>query len=129
MHVKKGDHVVVVTGKDAGMDGEIIAVDRARGRVKVHRRNMIVKHKRPNPITGDEGARVEQEGWIHASNVQLYSKELEGPTRTSKKFVGKGGTLFDDFVSARDSFDGDAPKIRKVRVSTKTGEVFDDIGA
>ena len=127
MHVKKGDKVVVTTGKDAGLKGEVIAVDRAKNRVKVARRNMIKKHRKPNPLTGAEGARVEIEGWIHASNVALYSAELDGPTRTRKKFVGKGGDLHDDYKSALDSFGGDAAKIRKVRVSTKTDEVFDEV--
>lgn len=128
MHVKKGDQVVLLTGKDAGMNGEVIAVDREKNRVKVQRRNMIVKHRRPNPLTGAEGARIEIEGWINASNVALYSKELDGPTRTRKRFVGKGGELFDDQASASKSFGANAPaKIKKVRVSTKTGEVFDEV--
>lgn len=126
MHVKKGDQVVVTTGKDAGQKGEVIAVDRDKNRVKVQRRNMIVKHKKPNPLTGAEGARIEMEGWIHASNVALYSAELDGPTRTRKKFVGKGGELFDDEKSASASLGGEG-KVRKVRVGVKTGELFDSV--
>lgn len=127
MHVKKGDQVVVTNGKDAGMQGEVIAVDRSRNRVKVQRRNMIVKHRKPNPLTGAEGARIEIEGWIHGSNVSLYSAELDGPTRTRKKFVGKSGELFDSLNEAQSSLGADAAKIRKVRVGTKTGEVFDEV--
>jgi large subunit ribosomal protein L24 len=126
MHVKKGDTVVVTTGKDAGAKGEVIAVDTAKNRVKVQRRNMIVKHQKPNPLTGAEGARIEVEGWIHASNVALYSAKLDGPTRTTKKFVGKGGKLFDDFKSAAASLGGEGA-IRKVRVGVKTGELFDSV--
>ena len=128
MHVKKGDQVVVTSGKDVGLTGEVISVDRDKNRVKVQRRNMIVKHQRPNPLTGEEGARIEVEGWMHASNVSLYSAELDGPTRTRKKFVGSGDDLFDSYKEALNSFGGEAPnKIRKVRVSSKTGEVFDEI--
>lgn len=128
MHVKKGDKVVVLSGKDEGMNGEVLVVDRAKNRVKVARRNMIVKHRRPNPLTGAEGARIEQEGWVHASNVALYSEQLDGPTRTSRRFVGQGGELFEDAKAARESFGSDAPsRLRKVRVSTKTGEVFDEV--
>lgn len=126
MHVKKGDQVVVTTGKDAGSKGEVIAVDRVKNRVKVQRRNMIVKHQKPNPLTGAEGARIEVEGWIHASNVALYSAQLDGPTRTHKKFVGKGGKLFDDQKSAAATL-GDDAKVRKVRVGAKTGELFDSV--
>lgn len=126
MHVKKGDTVVVTTGKDAGSKGEVLAVDTENNRVKVQRRNMIVKHKKPNPLTGAEGARIEAEGWIHASNVAIYSAELDGPTRTRKKFVGKGGELFDDHKSAAASLGGEG-KVRRVRVGTKTDEVFDTV--
>lgn len=125
MHVKKGDKVVVTAGKDRGESGEVLEVDVAKNRVKVERRNMVVKHKRPNPITGAEGQRMEIEGWIHASNVSLYSKELDGPTRTRTKFVGKGGELFDDQNSAAATLDGG--KVRRVRVGVKTGELFDSI--
>ncbi len=126
MHVKMKDQVVVTTGKDAGTKGEVIAVDTAKNRVKVQRRNMIVKHQKPNPVTGAEGARVEMENWIHASNVALYSAELDGPTRTRKKFAGKGGELFDDEKSALASLGGEG-KLRRVRVGVKTGELFDSV--
>ena len=126
MHVKKGDLVVVTHGKDEGGKGEVIAIDTKRNRVKVARRNLVTKHKRPNPITGAEGARVEIEDWIHASNVSLFSAELDGPTRTRKKFAGKGGELFDTQAEAAATL-GEGERVRKVRVSTKTGEVFDRV--
>lgn len=126
MHVKRGDQVVVTAGKDLGGKGEVIAVDVDKNRVKVQRRNMIVKHKKPNPLTGAEGARIEIEGWIHASNVSLYSAELDGPIRTRKKFVGKGGELFDDHKSAAASLGGEG-RVRRVRVGVKTGELFDSV--
>lgn len=128
MHVKKGDRVVITAGKDRDFDGEVIAIDRKHGRVKVERRNMIVKHRRPNPLTGEEGARIDTEGWINASNVSLYSEKLEGPVRTQKRWVGDGKELFESEQAARESFGGDAPeRIRKVRIAVKTGEVFDSL--
>ncbi|MFP4597301.1 MAG: 50S ribosomal protein L24 [Persicimonas sp.] len=128
MHVKKGDNVIVLSGKDRGFRGEILAVDPDKGRVKVARRNMVTKHRAPNPLTGEAGARVEVEGWIHASNVALYSEERDGPVRTGRKFVGKGGELHDSKQDAAASFGDDAPaRIQKVRVGKQTGEVFDEI--
>ena len=128
MHVKKGDKVVITAGKDSGYDGEIIQIDRKHGRVKVQRRNMIVKHRRPNPLTGEEGARVDLEGWIDVSNVSLYSEKADGPVRTQKRWVGKGSELFENEAAARDSFGSDQPKrINKVRYAVKTGEVFDSL--
>ena len=126
MHIKFGDKVVVTTGKDAGERGEVITIDRDKNRVKVSRRNMMVKHRKPNPLTGDEGARIEVEAWIHASNVALFSEKADGPVRTHARFVGKGGDLFATKVEAKTSFGKDVPAaIQKVRFATKTGETFD----
>lgn len=126
MHVKKSDKVIILTGKDRDFTGEIVEVDPEKGRVKVARRNMMVKHKQPNPMTGDEGARIEKENWIDASNVALYSDELDGPVRTGIRWRGFGGELFESKKDAVDSFDDEVPeRIDKVRVSKKTDEVFD----
>lgn len=128
MHVKKGDKVVITAGKEKGHKGEIIAIDLKHNRVKVERRNMITKHKRPNVLTGEEGARIEKENWIAVSNVSLYSEKADGPVRTQMRFVGKGGNLFTTQGAAKESFGADAPdKIRKVRFSPKTEEVFDSV--
>ncbi|MEZ4459617.1 MAG: 50S ribosomal protein L24 [bacterium] len=128
MHVKKGDQVVITAGKEKGNKGEIIAIDRKHDRVKVERRNMIVKHKRPNVLTGEEGARIEKENWIAVSNVSLYSEKADGPVRTQMRFVGKGNELFANQADAKASFGKDVPeKIRKVRFSPKTSEVFDSL--
>jgi large subunit ribosomal protein L24 len=131
MHVKKNDKVVILTGKDRMLTGEIIAVDRAKSRVKVARRNMIVKHRKPNPITGESGARIDTENWIHASNVSLYSTVGEDddqrivPVRTNARWKGFGGEVFETREAAEASF-GDKPsRVQKVRFAKKTGEVFD----
>lgn len=130
MHVKKGDKVIITAGKDRGLVGEVLTVDPEKNRVKVHRGNMVVKHQRPNPLTGQEGARIEKEGWIHASNVSLYSEEREGPVRTQIRFVGEGGDLYADRKEAVESFGSETPeRIQKVRYSPKTEEVFDEISA
>ena len=79
MHVKKGDQVVVTAGKDADSKGEVIVVDTDKNRVKVQRRNMVVKHQKPNPLTGAEGARIEIEGWIvhrSAFSFQVDSTQI-----------------------------------------------------
>lgn len=128
MHVKKKDNVILIAGKDRGLRGEVLQVDPVKGRVKVARRQMMKKHRKPNPLTGESGARVEVEGWIDASNVALYSEKRQGPVRTGKKFVGQGNSLFDTQAQAVASF-GDKPpaRIQKVRVGKQTGEVFDEI--
>lgn len=130
MNVKMEDKVFILTGKDKGMTGEIIAIDRIKNRVKVSRRNMVIKHKKPNQLLGQEGARIEQENWLSASNVALYSEQESGPVRIAKKFVGKSGELFAGKKDAKESFGDDVPyRIQKVRVAKKTGELFDEIKA
>ena len=128
MHVKKNDNVIILAGKDRGKRGEILEVDRAGQRVKVARRKMVTKHRKPNPLTGESGARIEVEGWIHASNVALYSEKKGGGVRTGKKFVGQGNALFATREEAAASFGDQVPeRIQKVRVGKQTGEVFDEI--
>lgn len=126
MHVKKNDKVIILTGKDRDLTGEIIAVDREKSRVKVARRNMMVKHRKPNPITGESGARVDLENWIHSSNVALFSEESGGAVRTKAGWQGFGGEIFDTKKGALDSFGDDKPDVvKKVRVAKKSGEVFE----
>ncbi len=127
-HVKVNDKVVILTGKDNGKTGQVIAIDHQKRRVKVERRNMVVKHRKPNRILNIEGARVEQENWLDASNVALYSEQLEKGVRTVKRYVGQDGALFEAQDEARSSFGDSAPaRIQKVRVAKQTGEVFDAI--
>lgn len=126
MHVKKNDNVIILTGKDRTLTGKIIEVDRKSGRVKVARRNMITKHRKPNPISGESGARVEIEGWIDASNVALLSEKTGGAVRTQKRWQGFGGEVFESPDAAKASFGDTVPeRIKKVRFSPKTGEIFE----
>ncbi len=135
MHVKTEDDVMILAGKDRGFTGEVIEADPENRQVKVARRNMIVKHKQPNQITGEEGTRVEQEGWIDASNVALYIEDEEDdgeverrPVRVGYKFVGADGDLFDQKHAAKESFEGEAPDvIHKIRVAKQTDDVLDPI--
>ncbi len=125
MHVKMKDTVVLLSGKDKGTTGEIIAIDHAKNRVKVARRNIIVKHKKPNPITGEAGNRLEVEGWLDSSNVALYNEELGKGERTSNRYVGKDGELFASKPAAKASFGDAAPAtIKKVRVGKKSNHVY-----
>ena len=125
MQVKKNDKVIILTGKDRSLTGDVIAVDRKNGKVKVARRNMMVKHRKPNPITGEAGARIDQENWLDASNVALYSEKKGGAVRTSSRWRGKDGELFTSKREALASFGGEeGVQVKKVRYSSKTEEVF-----
>ncbi|MBI4913979.1 MAG: 50S ribosomal protein L24 [Acidobacteria bacterium] len=71
MKLKKGDAVVVITGKDKGKTGEVQKVSPSTNRVVVAGVNMIKKAVKPNPQTGAEGGIQTKEAPIHASNVMF----------------------------------------------------------
>ena len=88
LHVKKGDQVAILTGKDKGQTGEITAVDRKRERVTVKGVNLRTLHKKSSP--GQEGGIVKEEGSIHVSNVMHLDPKDNKPTRVGVK-VQKDG--------------------------------------
>ena len=71
MHIKKGDTVVVLSGDDKGVQGEVIAVSPEEGKVIVKGVNIIHKHVKPRR-QGETGGITEVEGAIYACKVQLY---------------------------------------------------------
>ena len=84
MKIKKGDHVLVVAGRDRGREGTVIAAYPDRQRVLVHGVNIIRKNKKVN-FQGARGAKeggiVTQEGPIHVSNVQVVDPGTKKPAR------------------------------------------------
>ena len=84
LHVKKGDKVVVLTGKDAKKTGEIISVDRKNGRVIVSGVNIQAHHNKPKSQE-DKGGIIKAEGAIDASNVQVICSACGKATRIAKK--------------------------------------------
>ena len=69
--IRKGDRVIVTTGKNKGQTGEVLRV--AEGRVVVAGLNMVKRHTKPNPQANQPGGIVEREASIHNSNVQLVN--------------------------------------------------------
>lgn len=101
MHVKTGDKVKVLAGKDKGKEGVIIKAFPKKDRVIVEGVNVVKKHTKPSN-TNPSGGIVEKEAPIHVSNVMLIDPSTNQPTRVGYKVV-----------------DG-----KKVRVSKKTGEII-----
>ena len=89
LHVKKGDLVMIITGKDRGKSGRIIRVFPKKGRVVVERLNMVKRHLRPGPTTG-QGGIVEKEAPIHVSNVVVICSKCNRPTRVGKRILEDG---------------------------------------
>lgn len=102
MKVKKGDTVVVVSGRDRGREGEVLKVLPDEGRVIVNGVNMARRHQRPSPQ--DPGGIVEKELPIHVSNVALLDPQEHVATRVGFKVLENG---------------------RKVRVARRSGEIID----
>jgi large subunit ribosomal protein L24 len=126
MHVKKGDLVKVVAGKDRKLGpAKVLAVFPREGRVVVEGRNLVKKHVKGAPGTGRESGIVEVEAPIAASNVRLWSEKLSQPVRTQARWVGADGSLHTSESAAASTFNVAQERIRKVRFSVKSQEIFD----
>lgn len=104
MHVKTGDTVMVISGKDKGKTGVVRKVLREKSRVIVEGVNKIKKAVRPNPMAGIQGGIVEMEAPLHSSKVMLFDHQVEKATRVKHKVLANG---------------------KKVRVSAKSDLQFD----
>ena len=119
LHVKKGDRVKVIAGKDKGTVGEVIAVDPANDRVTVEGVNIVKRHLTDRQSGGRavKGGIVASEAAIHVSNVQPLVKKdgVEVVTRVGHKRVKVTRTRPDGT-----EYEG----YRSVRIARATGEEF-----
>ena len=102
MHVKKGDKVQVISGKDKGKQGVILSAFPKNNRVLVEGVNIIKKHSKPTQAN-PQGGIIEKEAPIHVSNVMALDPKTGVPTRVGYQLV-----------------DG-----KKVRIAKKSGELLD----
>lgn len=89
MHIKKNDKVEVIAGKDKGKTGKVLKVLRDKNRVVVEKINIIKRHTRPSPQTG-QGGIVEKEASLHVSNVLLICGKCTNATRIKRTQTGDG---------------------------------------
>src|SRR5688572_29160056 len=106
--IRKGDQVVVTTGREKGKRGAVLRVFET-GKVLVEGVNRVKKHQRPNPRKNQTGGIVEKEMPLHISNVMLVNPATGKGDRTGFKFLEAQG--------------GQPP--RKVRFFKSNGEVVD----
>ena len=106
--IRKGDQVVVTTGKDKGKRGTVLRVYES-GRVLVEGVNRVKKHQRPNPVKGQTGGIIDKEMPLDISNVMVVNPATGKADRVGFKFLEAQG--------------GAAP--RKVRFFKSNGEVVD----
>ena len=86
--IRKGDKVVVLTGRDKGRTGEVIEVRPSDDRALVRGVNMVKRHQRQT--AQQEGGIISKEGSIHLSNLAVADPKDGKPTRVGFKFVGEG---------------------------------------
>jgi large subunit ribosomal protein L24 len=103
--IRKGDKVVVLTGRDKGRTGEVFEVRPDAGRALVRGINMVKRHTKQSASA--EGGIISKESTIHLSNLALADPKDGKATRVSFKFVGEGGDR------------------RKVRVAKRSGVEID----
>lgn len=89
--IKRGDKVVVRTGKDKGKSGEVLRVLRQEDRVLVQGVNMVKRHQRPSQV--GPGGIIEKEAPLHISNVALADPKTDLPTRVGHRFDDDGRKL------------------------------------
>lgn len=102
LKVKKGDKVIVLAGRDKGVQGEILKVMPRDNRVIVQGVNKVKRHTKPS--MSNQGGIIEQEASIHVSNVAHVDPKTSEPTRIGYKVLEDG---------------------RKVRFAKRSGEVID----
>jgi large subunit ribosomal protein L24 len=102
-HVKKGDIVLVMTGKSAGKRGKVLQVFPKTGRIVVEGVNFVKRHTKPTRAL-PQGGILQKEGAIDSSNVMLFCSKCSNPTRVGKTVLEDGKTA---------------------RVCKKCGEAFD----
>ncbi|MEM7050763.1 MAG: 50S ribosomal protein L24 [Acidobacteriota bacterium] len=103
LHVKKGDQVLVLAGKDRGSKGKVLRVMANERKAVVERVNLVKRHTKPNPQQGVQGGVLEREAPIHVSNLMVICPETGKPSRIERKRLEDG---------------------RGVRVAKKTGSTL-----
>ncbi|OAM25706.1 50S ribosomal protein L24 [Eikenella sp. NML080894] len=97
----KGDHVVVISGRDKGKQGQVTRL--LGDKVVVEGVNLVRRHQKPNPMRNIEGGVVVKNMPIHISNVAIYNKETQKADRVGIKLIDENG------------------KVRRVRVFKSNG--------
>lgn len=92
VHVKTGDTVIVISGKDKGKKGEVLAVSPKEGKVIVEKINIVSKHVKPRRM-GEQGGIVKAEGAMYASKVQIVCPRCKKQTRIAHKLIDDGSKI------------------------------------
>jgi len=88
MKIKKGDNIIVISGKDRGRKGKVIRAVPKKNRIVVENLNIIKKHVRPKK-QGEKGQRIEVPALFDASNVKIICPKCKKAVRITKKRICK----------------------------------------
>ncbi len=102
-HLRKGDSVRVIAGKEKGKEGKILQVFRDAHKIVVEQLNLIKKHTKPN-AKNQKGGIIDREGALQISNVMILCRKCDKPSRIASKLLPDG---------------------KKIRVCRRCGEVLD----
>jgi large subunit ribosomal protein L24 len=103
MHVRKGDQVVVIAGKEKGKRGRVLRLLTEKNRVMIERINMVKRHTKPTQ-RNPRGGIIEKEGSVDASNIALWCSKCVAPRRAKhehnegqekRRVCVKCGTVFE----------------------------------
>lgn len=89
LNIKKGDTVMVISGKSKGKTGKVLEVSPKEGKVIVEKANIVTKHIKPRR-QGETGGRIEAEGPLYACKVQVICPKCKQPTRVGYKTLEDG---------------------------------------
>ncbi len=89
VHVKKGDKVIILSGKDKGKEGKVLEVSPKEGKVIVEGLNLVTKHVKPRKM-GEQGGIVSAEAPLYACKVMLVCPKCGKPTRLGHKILADG---------------------------------------
>lgn len=89
LHVRKDDTVVVLSGKDVGKLGKVLACDPSTGMVLVEGVNIVSRHQKPRK-QGEPGGIIKREAYIHASKVMRVCPKCRKPTRLAHTIAENG---------------------------------------
>jgi large subunit ribosomal protein L24 len=89
LHIKKGDTVIVISGNSKGQEGQVLQVDRDKGRAIVEGVNLVSKHAKPN-AANPQGGIVKQEASINISNLMIKDPASGKPTRVGRRMNEEG---------------------------------------
>ncbi len=92
VHVKKGDIVMVISGKDAGTKGKVLSVMPKEKRVIVEKVNVIKRHTKPTKDI-PQGGIIEKPAPIASSNVMMYCSKCKAPVRIKKQQLSDGSYI------------------------------------